>query len=90
MQKIREGMMVKVSGDLVETYGRYGRSSGSEMDDMRGRVFPVRRTEGKDRIILGITEDSFGFTFHPSDLTIVGDKDPEPIIFEYDIRNLDI
>ena len=92
-RKFHTGMLVRITGDLVETYGRYGRSSNGEMERMKGNVYPVKHVKSQARILIAESEDGFGYTFHPEDLTIVSDievKEPDPIIFEFDSRHLDI
>ena len=88
----KKGMLVRVTGDLVETYGTYGRSSDGAMDRMKNNIFPIKDIVGRRIMIKNPESKKMLFTFCKSDLTIVaGDyKEPKPKIFEFDINHLDI
>ena len=90
LRTFKEGDMVLISDDLKKTYELHGKSSGGAMERMKGKVFPIKKVVSSASYCIYYEETAYTYTFHWSDLYHAETKEPDPVIFEYDIKYLDI
>lgn len=88
MVTFTEGMKVQVIS-VEETRDNIGLDSQDEMKGMIGKTFPVYSVQTNKVYIKGPTSGYY-YCFISKDVRPVDFKEPDPIIFEFDIKNLDI
>jgi hypothetical protein len=62
------GMMVRIKRDLRKTYSEFGRASGDEMEQMKGKTFPIVNVGCESDIKIKSPFRDFVYTFHVDDL----------------------
>jgi hypothetical protein len=90
LRKFKVGDMVLVSDNLNKTYELHGKSPSGFMERMKGKIFPIKKVISQPSYLIFNKENSFSYTFHWYDLYHSEVKEPDPVIFKYNTKYLDI
>ena len=84
--KIEKGSSVTINS-IDKTEKAHGLDGNGNMRRMVGGTFKVAGIDNR-RLYISESSTSFQYTWHIDDICIVDEKEPEPIIFKFDEKQL--